>query len=90
MAPDKFLKLVAKADAEAAALELLTGSRTARVVVDGAHLARVRVLDQLAERNSVHNGGDVRLYDSSDRAGEAAAPFARTATCDTSSTDGPL
>ena len=47
------------------ALELLTGSHTARVFVDGPDLARVQVFDQLAEHNIVSNGGDVWLSDSS-------------------------
>ncbi|GAB3143111.1 hypothetical protein [Marisediminicola antarctica] len=51
----------------ASALELLTGSHTARVFVDGPDLARVQVFDQLAERNIVRNGNEVWLYDSSDR-----------------------
>ncbi|MET3769152.1 outer membrane lipoprotein-sorting protein [Marisediminicola sp. UYEF4] len=49
------------------ALELLTGSHTARVFVNGPDLARVQVFDQLAERNVVRNGGELWVYDSSDR-----------------------
>jgi outer membrane lipoprotein-sorting protein len=47
------------------ALELLTGSHTARVYVDGDK-ARVQVLDKLAERDAIRNGNEVWLYDSSD------------------------
>lgn len=53
------------ADASAAsALELLTGSHTARVYVDGPTKQRVQVMDSLAERDAVRNGSDVWLYDS--------------------------
>ncbi len=48
----------------ASLLELLTGSRTARVYVDGPQRARVQVLDQLAERDVVRNGDSVWVYDS--------------------------
>lgn len=47
------------------ALELLTGSHTARVYLDGPTKARVQVLDKLAERDVVRNGDDVWLYSSS-------------------------
>ncbi|WP_223690629.1 LolA family protein [Leifsonia poae] len=46
------------------ALELLTGSHTAAVYVDGPTKLRVQVLDQLAERDVVRNGSDVWLYTS--------------------------
>ena len=46
----------------AAALELLTGSHTARVYLDGPANVRVQVLDKLAERDLVRRGGDVWLY----------------------------
>ncbi|WP_431277340.1 LolA family protein [Leifsonia poae] len=46
------------------ALELLTGSHTAKVWVDGAAKVRVQVLDQLAERDVIRNGQDVWLYQS--------------------------
>lgn len=49
-----------------AALELLTGSHSARVYADGPTKARVQVLDQLAERDAIRNGSDLWLYDSSD------------------------
>ncbi|GAA3863293.1 outer membrane lipoprotein carrier protein LolA [Leifsonia kafniensis] len=52
-------------EANAASLiELLSGSHTARVYLDGAAKARVQVLDQLAERDAIRNGSDVWLYDS--------------------------
>ena len=46
------------------ALELLTGSHTARVYLDGDTKARVQIMDQLAERDAVRNGNDVWFYDS--------------------------
>jgi outer membrane lipoprotein-sorting protein len=46
------------------ALELLTGSHTAKVYADGPSKVRVQVLDQLAERDVVRNGADVWLYTS--------------------------
>ena len=53
------------ADASAgSALELLTGSHTARIFVDGSTKQRVQVLDSMAERDMVRNGSDVWLYDS--------------------------
>ena len=48
----------------ASALDLLTGSHTARVYVDGHAKKRVQVLDRLAERDLIVNGGDVWLWDS--------------------------
>lgn len=47
------------------ALELLTGSHTARVFVDGPDNLRVQVIDRLDERNLVRNGDEVWFYDSS-------------------------
>ena len=53
------------ADASAgSALELLTGSHTARVFVDGSTKQRVQVLDRMAERDLVRNGSEAWLYDS--------------------------
>ena len=68
----------------AAALELLTGSHTARVYLDGPANLRVQVLDKLAERDLVRHGNDVWLYVSATNtathvtlpAGGAAAPGA--------------
>lgn len=52
-------------DASAAsALELLTGSHTARVYLDGKTNLRVQVMDRLAERDLIRHGSDVWLYDS--------------------------
>ncbi|WP_210063835.1 DUF2092 domain-containing protein [Pseudarthrobacter sp. PvP004] len=50
----------------ASALEFLTGSHTARVYVDGPLRARVQILDQMAERDVVVNGGDAWFYNSRD------------------------
>ncbi|MEO6944840.1 MAG: sigma-E factor regulatory protein RseB domain-containing protein [Lacisediminihabitans sp.] len=49
------------------ALELLTGSHTTRVFIDGPTKARVQVLDKLAERDVIRNGNDVWLYSSDDQ-----------------------
>jgi outer membrane lipoprotein-sorting protein len=46
------------------ALELLTGSHTARVYIGGDDRSRVQVMDTLAERDIVRNGDDVWFYDS--------------------------
>ncbi|MEO6309930.1 MAG: sigma-E factor regulatory protein RseB domain-containing protein, partial [Leifsonia sp.] len=52
-------------DAQAASLlELLSGSHTARIYLDGPTQARVQILDQLAERDAIRKGSDVWLYDS--------------------------
>ncbi len=48
--------------------ELLTGSHTARVFVDGTERSRVQVLDRLAERDVIRNGTDVWAYSSRDNA----------------------
>jgi outer membrane lipoprotein-sorting protein len=50
---------------EAAILELVTGSHTARVYVDGPKRERVQVLDKLAERDAIRNGSALWFYDSS-------------------------
>jgi outer membrane lipoprotein-sorting protein len=50
------------------ALDLLTGSHTARVYLDGPTNVRVQVLEQLAERDVVRHASDVWTYDSSDGA----------------------
>lgn len=55
-------------DATGSALELLTGTHTARVFVDGPQKARIQVLDSLAERDVVRNGSDVWLYNSKSNA----------------------
>jgi hypothetical protein len=46
------------------ALELLTGTHTARVFVGGDDKTRLQVMDTLAERDVVRNGDDVWFYDS--------------------------
>jgi outer membrane lipoprotein-sorting protein len=48
----------------AAALEMLTGSHTARVYLDGHDKARLQVFDRWAERDVIRNGQDVWLYNS--------------------------
>jgi len=50
----------------ATALDLLTGSHTARVYLDGPTNVRVQVLEQLAERDVVRHASDVWTYSSSD------------------------
>ncbi|MGV8967983.1 MAG: LolA family protein [Cellulomonas sp.] len=62
-----------------AALELLTGSHTARVYLDGPTRIRAQVLDPLAERDVVRDGDQVWLYNSEGNAAThlvlpAAAP----------------
>jgi len=52
------------AQAVTAALELLTGSHTARVYADGPGNVRVQVLDRFAERNLISNGTDAWFYES--------------------------
>lgn len=50
------------------ALELLGGSHTARVYLDGHSQARVQIMDRLAERDVIRNGRDVWLYSSKQNA----------------------
>ncbi|MFH5877695.1 outer membrane lipoprotein carrier protein LolA [Arthrobacter sp. NA-172] len=50
----------------ASIMELLSGSHTARVYVDGPTKARFQVMDMLAERDLVRNGNDLWLYNSAD------------------------
>lgn len=47
-----------------AAFELLTGSHTAQVFVNGPDQARLQVLDRLDERNVIRNGADLWYYNS--------------------------
>ncbi|MDJ0336833.1 sigma-E factor regulatory protein RseB domain-containing protein [Cryobacterium sp. PH31-O1] len=47
------------------ALELLSGSHDFRVYVGGENQSRVQIKDRMAERDVIHNGSDVWLYDSS-------------------------
>ncbi|WP_202566901.1 DUF2092 domain-containing protein [Agreia sp. COWG] len=51
-------------DDATSALELLTGSHTARIYVGRATQSRVQILDDMAERDAIRNGSDVWLYDS--------------------------
>lgn len=68
-------------DASAASLiELLTGSHTARVYLDGPTKARVQVLDELAERDAIRNGSDVWIYDSAQQTATHLALPAASAT----------
>ena len=48
------------------ALELLTGSHTARIYVDGPDNLRVQIMDRLAERDLVRNATDLWMYNSKD------------------------
>lgn len=48
----------------ASVLSALAGSSTARVYVDGATNQRLQIMDNLAERDAIHHGSDVWLYDS--------------------------
>ncbi len=48
----------------AAAIDLLTGSHTARIYVGGPDQLRFQVLDRVAERNVVLNGTELWTYDS--------------------------
>lgn len=50
------------------ALELLTGSHTARVYLDGPTRSRVQVLDTLAERDAIRNDREIWLYSSAENA----------------------
>ena len=52
-------------DSVSDALELLTGSHTARVFVDGPSKQRVQVVEDLAERDVVRDGDSVWTWDSS-------------------------
>jgi outer membrane lipoprotein-sorting protein len=70
----------------ASTLELLTGSHTARIYVDGAKDARIQVLDQLAERDAVRNGNDLWLYDSQGNTVQHATLMPRTHGIPTGST----
>ncbi|TFC31109.1 DUF2092 domain-containing protein [Cryobacterium sp. TMT1-3] len=50
------------------ALELLSGSHDFRVYAGGENRFRVQVKDRMDERDVIHNGSDVWLYDSSSNA----------------------
>ena len=64
----------------ASILELLTGSHTARVYVDGPTKARIQVMDQLAERDVIRNGSELWLYSSDDNSTVHATLPAKDAT----------
>lgn len=50
----------------ASTIELLTGTHTARVYLDGPSNARIQIMDSLAERDLVRHGADLWFYDSHD------------------------
>jgi outer membrane lipoprotein-sorting protein len=54
-------------DATSDALELLTGSHTAEVFVDGTDKQRVQVVEDLAERDVVRDGDSVWTWDSASK-----------------------
>lgn len=56
----------AAAQGPASLIELLSGSHTARVYLDGPSKARFQVMDMLAERELVRSGSDLWLYNSAD------------------------
>jgi outer membrane lipoprotein-sorting protein len=62
------------------AIELLTGSHTARVFADGSTKQRVQVLDTMAERDLIRNGSDLWLYDSKKKTAVHSTLSASTAT----------
>ena len=63
----------------ASTLELLTGSHTGRVYLNGPDNIRLQVLDNLAERDLVRNGSDVWLYNSKDNSAAHASLPAKDA-----------
>ena len=65
---------------DAAILDLLTGSHTARVYADGPTRERVQVLDSLAERDAIRNGTDAWLYSSKDKTATHVTLPAKSAT----------
>ena len=71
------------------AFELLTGSHTARVYLNGPTMARIQVLDRLAERDVIRNGSEVWLYSSSDHTATHLTLPARTDKAKTA-TPGPV
>jgi len=56
----------ASAGGAASIVELLTGTHTARIYMDGPSKVRTQVIDQLAERDVVRRDGDVWFYTSKD------------------------
>ena len=61
-----------------ATLELLTGSHTANIFLDGKSSARIQVLDQLAERDVIRHGSDVWIYDSKQHTAQHATVSSKT------------
>ena len=51
----------------ASLLQLVTGSHTAKVYVDGRSRQRVQLLDTLSERDFIHDGASLWTYDASAR-----------------------
>jgi outer membrane lipoprotein-sorting protein len=51
-------------DSLSSTVALLTGTHTFRVYADGPTKSRLQEMDQLAEKDVVHNGSDVWVYDS--------------------------
>lgn len=76
--------------AASSVLELLSGSHTARVYVDGASKQRVQVLDAMAERDVIRSGRSVWYYDSSTKkATHVTLPAATAKESTTASTETP-
>jgi outer membrane lipoprotein-sorting protein len=63
----------------ASVMELLSGSHTVRVYLDGPAKARFQVMDMLAERDLVRNGNDLWLYNSADNSAAHMTMPAETA-----------
>ena len=55
------------AEAATSVLSLLTGTHTARLYVAGQSKMRIQIMDSLAERDLIHNGADIWLYNSANR-----------------------
>jgi outer membrane lipoprotein-sorting protein len=62
----------------ATVLELVTGSHSVRVFVDGPKNLRAQIMDQLAERDVIRHGNDVWIYDSKAGTAEHATIPAKT------------
>lgn len=56
----------ASAGGAASIVELLTGTHTARIYVDGPSKVRIQVIDRLAERDAIRRDGDFWFYTSKD------------------------
>jgi hypothetical protein len=56
----------ASADGVASLMEFLSGEHTARVYIDGHTMARLQVVDRLAERDIIRHDNDVWFYSSKD------------------------